>query len=231
MEIWVIFHEPESEENVGAIARVCKNFGVKNLILINPKCKISEKAYIVAKHGRDVLENAIILNKLEEALKMFDLNIGTTGLISDVRNVFRNPITPEELSKKIEEYDGKVGLYIGRESIGFTNKELRKFDILVTIPANPEYPILNASHACAVILYELYKRKRNIVREKYTLASREIKDTIYKLIDEVVNKLVKEDFRRERMKRVLELLVNKSLLTEREATIFTGFLRRILEEL
>jgi tRNA C32,U32 (ribose-2'-O)-methylase TrmJ len=37
------------------------------------------------------------------------------------------------------------------------NEELALCDIVVTIPANPENPILNVSHAAAVIFYEVYR--------------------------------------------------------------------------
>ena len=49
--IEVILFEPEHPGNVGAIARVMKNFGFSSLVLINPKCKIDEECRRRAVHA------------------------------------------------------------------------------------------------------------------------------------------------------------------------------------
>ncbi len=229
MDVTVIFVEPEHPENIGNIARVMKNFGFYKLILVNPQCEITEKAYIVAKHAKDVLENAKILETLDDALKLFDLNIGTTGKFADETNVIRSVIPSDILPKLLSKYTGKVGLYIGRESIGFTNEELKKFDIVVTIPTNPEYPIMNASHAAAVLLYELFKAVRNPVLERIRIASRKEKEVIMSMIDKIVNKIPIQEYRKPIMKRVLWNVINKAILTKKEASVLAGFFRNILE--
>ena len=55
--ISIILFEPELSENIGFIARVMKNFELKELILINPKCDI-DRANKTAKHGKDIIKNA-----------------------------------------------------------------------------------------------------------------------------------------------------------------------------
>ncbi len=228
MDVTVVFVEPEHPENIGNIARVMKNFGFYKLILVNPQCEITEKAYIVAKHAKDVLERAKILDTLDDALKLFDLNIGTTGKFTTDENIIRAVIPSDILPKILSKYTGKVGLYIGRESIGFTNEELMKFDLIVTISTNPEYPIMNASHAAAVLLYELYKAVRNPVRERIRLAKRKTKDEIYKIFDKLIDKLNIKEFRKPYIRRVLWNLINKSFISEREAQILKGFLMDLL---
>ncbi|MCP8316808.1 MAG: hypothetical protein H3Z51_08110 [archaeon] len=47
--------EPVYEVNVGHIARVMKNFGLEELLLINPKVDLI-KARKFASHGVDILE-------------------------------------------------------------------------------------------------------------------------------------------------------------------------------
>jgi len=51
--------------------------------------------------------------------------------------------------------EGGVALLLGREDFGLFEEELARCDLLVTIPASREYPILNLSHAAAILLYEL----------------------------------------------------------------------------
>ncbi len=66
--IYVVFVEPESPGNIGFLARTMKNFGLTNLILINP-CKLENESYYKAMHARDVVSNSETYYSLEEFLK------------------------------------------------------------------------------------------------------------------------------------------------------------------
>src|SRR3989344_4168526 len=160
--LYVIFLEPETSGNVGAIARALKNFGLKNLIVINPKCDIlDEDARKRAKHAQMILNNSeqfSSLLEMKQALKL-DYLVGTTGVQGKDYNIPRLPLGPEDFARKYHEFAGKikVGLVIGREGYGLNREEILECDFLVTIPASLDYPILNASHAAAILFYELFK--------------------------------------------------------------------------
>ena len=49
-----------------------------------------------------------------------------------------------------------MALVFGREDIGLTQEQLTRCDILVNIPSNEEYPILNLSHAATILMYEIF---------------------------------------------------------------------------
>lgn len=66
--IYVVFVEPESPGNIGFLARTMKNFGIYNLILVNP-CELKKEAYYQAMHARELVENAEIHNSLKEVLE------------------------------------------------------------------------------------------------------------------------------------------------------------------
>jgi len=85
--IYIILMEPENEGNVGAIARVMKNFGFKNLVMINPKTEITEVTKARAKHAQDILNNAKITNS--SFLKTMDTLIGTTAKVGTDYNITR----------------------------------------------------------------------------------------------------------------------------------------------
>ena len=58
-QIRIILVEPEGPLNVGSIARVMKNFGLSQLILVNPRCAfLSTEAQRMAVHAGEVLKNA-----------------------------------------------------------------------------------------------------------------------------------------------------------------------------
>ncbi|MEM4115896.1 MAG: TrmH family RNA methyltransferase, partial [Saccharolobus sp.] len=65
--IRVVLVEPEGEYNIGFIARLCKNFSVDELYIVNPKASISEALRFSAL-AKDVLEKAKIVNIFDEAI-------------------------------------------------------------------------------------------------------------------------------------------------------------------
>ena len=124
--ISIILIEPEKSGNVGAVARAMKNFGLSNLVLINPKCKPkSKEARNRAKHAQEVLMNAKI--KGFGFLKKLDYLVATTAQLGTDYNIPRSAITADTLAEKLNEIDSdglEIGILIGRESIGLTNKEI-----------------------------------------------------------------------------------------------------------
>ena len=157
-EFSVVLVEPKYEGNIGAVARAMRNFGVKRLVLVNPP-PIGDEARKRAMHGLDVLESAVTYQTLDEAIKGADLVVGTSGI--DTRNekkFLRMAVTPRDFAEKVSEIGGRVSILFGREDFGLLNPELMKCDMLVTIPTDPEYPILNVAQAAVIVLYELRQR-------------------------------------------------------------------------
>ena len=228
--IEIILIEPRKQENIGSVARVMKNFDFKNLVLINPKCKIGKKATIVAKHGKDVLKKAKIRDFFY--LKKVDYLIGTTAILGTDYNIPRNPISVEQLASKIAKIDYKnikIGILIGREGSGLKNEEINLCDILVTIPASKKYPTFNVSHALTIILYEIFK-KLDVEKSNshINFATKKEKDIILKYLNSVLDKMefsTKE--KKDTQKKVWRRVIGKALLTKREAFAIMGFLRKL----
>jgi TrmH family RNA methyltransferase len=157
LEFITILQEPKHEGNVGAVARTIKNFGLKKLYLVNP-CELGDECLKRAKHAGDIIKSAETFERLADVLKEVDFVVGSTGVVNlNDKHYIRNPVTPRQLMKYLKELeqDTRVGLLFGREDYGLYQEELMHCDLLVTIPTNDEYPIMNLSHAVAVILYEL----------------------------------------------------------------------------
>lgn len=221
----IILLEPENSGNVGAVARVMKNFGFKELILVNPKCEINDECRKRAKHAQNILDNAKIVKKMP----VLDTLIATTGIIGSDYNISRSPITPEQLTKL--ELKGKIGLVFGRESSGLCNEEIKKCDFVVSIPTSKNYPSLNLSHAVAIILYELVKNNKSVTSEIKLLTLQE-KKQLNKIFNEILANL---EFRtvknKETQQKVWKKLLGKSFLSKREAYAVIGLLKKILEKI
>ncbi len=152
----VVLVEPKNEGNVGAIARAMKNFGVEDLVLVRP-CPLGAEARQRAMHGVDILARARTVHDVAEATADLDLLVATSGIDTDNEKKFaRIAIPPRELAAKVAAFTGRVGILLGREDFGLRDEEIRACDLLVTIPASRGYPILNVSHAAAILLYELH---------------------------------------------------------------------------
>jgi len=226
--IHIILIEPETDGNIGAIARVMKNFGLKDLVLVNPKTDhLAKPAFDRACNAKEVLKNAKVKKKIN-ALEKYDYVIGTTGKLGKDYNIPRVPIMPDEFANIVDRKK-KIALVFGRESKGLTNEEIRMCDFTVTIPTSAKYPILNISHACGILCYELFKHSRQKkIGKNYTSIGRIDKKQILKIIDqklEIMN--FSTDAKRETQRRVWKKMISKSFLTKREAFALMGFLKKI----
>ena len=155
-QIRVVLIEPLNDGNVGAIARAMKNFGLDELVLVRP-CAVGEEALKRAMHASDVLKSARTVFSEDEALDGADYVVGTTGVdTANEKKFSRIAMTPESFADRISGVEGRIALLFGREDFGLDNDIVRRCDFLVTIPANPAYPILNISHAATIVFYELF---------------------------------------------------------------------------
>ncbi|HUU07866.1 MAG TPA: RNA methyltransferase [Thermoplasmata archaeon] len=156
--IRIVLVEPLHDGNVGAIARAMKNFGLQELVLVRP-CAVGEEAVKRSMHAVDVLKSARTVFTEEEALEGVDYVVATSGIdTSNDKKFPRISMVPEAFAEKLKDFDGTVAILFGREDFGLDNDLVKRCDFLVTIPANPLYPIMNISHAAAVLFYVLHSR-------------------------------------------------------------------------
>lgn len=213
--------------NLGAIARVMKNFGVKDLILIDPQCDPkADEAIFRAKHAKQIIKRAKVRDF--DVLKKFDLVIGTTSKLGSDYNIPRVPVLAEEFAHKINR-KAKTAILIGRESHGLTNEELKLCDFIVSIPTSKKYPAMNISHAVAIILYELFKEtKKSKLGDTITPMSGKDKEIILKKIDHILeNMYFATETKRDTQRKVWKRIITKAMLTKREAFALLGFLRKL----
>jgi TrmH family RNA methyltransferase len=161
VEFIPILVAPLYQGNIGSVARLVRNFGMNEMYLIDAPA-LEDEAIAYSMHGKQILLSAKRFGTLEDASKDIDYLVGTSG-ISDtgVKNYQRNPMTVEEMIRWTHTVSGRVGIVMGREDKGLFKEELEQCDLLVTIPASKDYPILNLSHAAAILFYEIWKRSND----------------------------------------------------------------------
>jgi len=221
-DIDIVLVAPLYEGNVGFAARVMKNFGFSRLVLIDP-CPLGNEADGRASHAGDVLHAADVCT-IEDVFARSNIVIATTGLVSkSVCHSMRMPFySPKELRERIQEVDGRISILFGRENWGLNNEEVRRCDMICTIPTSAEYPILNLSHAVGVVCYEL----SNLPLPSIALASPHDMGYLYRHVDRYLNAIGHPAFKRENTMILVRRVLGRANLTIREASTLHGLLRR-----
>lgn len=142
--------------NIGAIARAMKTMGLNELYLVDPTDYPAEEASSRAAGALDVLDNAIVVESLSEAIADCTQVFATSAR---KRNYTRPQVTAEEAAGWIKENPNeKIAIVFGRERMGLSNEQLGMCQQLLYIPGNPEYDVLNIGSAVQIVSYELFKQ-------------------------------------------------------------------------
>ncbi|MEM4141397.1 MAG: RNA methyltransferase [Thermoplasmata archaeon] len=229
-KIYVIFVSPKYQGNIGSLARIMKNFDLEDLILVNPQTEINDEAYKYAMHGDNILKNAKIVQAFDEAIKSMNLVIGTSGISTmSEKHFLRIPKSPEEVAEIISKYNGNVDIVFGREDIGLLNEELEKVDIFLHIKASEKYPVLNITHAAAIIFYEIFKKNLNI--EGPRMAEREDLDRLYNIFVDIIEKTRYPEHKKKNTYRMIKKIIGRAGITSWEYHVLIGVLKEIRDQL
>ncbi|MHA1912591.1 MAG: TrmH family RNA methyltransferase, partial [Candidatus Kariarchaeaceae archaeon] len=193
------------------------------------------EAYARAVHGRNYLEENLIYPSLTDIVKNFDLLIGFSARdANDNSNVLRIPISLDVVPNKMKNVTGSIGLVFGRESSGLTNKELNICDFLtqIVLPSEPNYPVLNLSHAVCVVMYTLSRDEKKSENQCPKEDIRELSGIelrmLHAFFEVSVDMLFPDDERRrEQVKRVFQNIMGRSFVSGREAHTLLGTFRLI----
>jgi len=225
--IYIVFVECETPGNIGFLARTMANFGLKNLVLINPPT-LTNEAFYQATHGKYIVENAKIYATLDEFYQSqrIDFKVASTGMAGGSYNLSRIPLRPEQLGESMN-VSNKIAILFGREGDGLSNKEIEDCDICVSIPTDPTYPIMNISHAAAIIFYELFKNRHDFGVEGVNESSELEKDYLLKDMNSLIDTLDIPEHKKKNGKKTFRNIVSRAFITGREAHTMKGILRRL----
>ncbi len=155
--IQIVLVEPAGALNIGSIARVMKNMGLCQLVLVNPHCDhLGDEARQMAVHAQDVLDLAKVVGTLPEGLVGCRGAIATTARTRTLSTPLEHPRIALPWLVELAQ-QGPVALIFGPEDRGLNNIELNYAQRFLSIPANPAYPSLNLAQAVAICCYELYQ--------------------------------------------------------------------------
>ena len=141
--------------NIGAAARAMKTMGFGQLVLVNPRFADAlqdPEAIAFASGAQDVLENARIVGSMAEALEGCNFAAAVSARLRE----FSPPVwDPRGFAGHVSgQGDLQAALIFGNERFGLPNHIVEQCNVLINIPANPDYSSLNLAQALQVLAYE-----------------------------------------------------------------------------
>jgi tRNA/rRNA methyltransferase len=157
----VVLVRPEEAGNVGAAARVAKNFGLHHLVLVRPCLDRPESAYRWARGAEEVVEGAQLADTLAEAIAPCRRAWAASRRRGRARGgvMKPRPAARDIVSLALSGQD--AALVFGPESRGLANAEVAACSDRIWIPASPRQPSLNLAQAVAVCAYEVFLASRD----------------------------------------------------------------------
>jgi TrmH family RNA methyltransferase len=151
----VVLSRTTEPMNIGAACRAMKTMGLKQLRLIDPLNPKGRSARALAHGAEDILENAQVVETLNEAVADALVVVGTTARMRQLRK--RALLTPANLADHIADHSrsGKVVIMFGTERTGLTNDEVDICRYLSTVDTAPEQPSLNLAQAVMLYSWEI----------------------------------------------------------------------------
>lgn len=217
--------------NIGGVARAMKNMGLTRLYLVAPREYPNEQADWRAASAIDILENAVMVSTLDEAIGDCQFVVGTSARERRIPWPLLDARQCAERMALASSHE-QVAVLFGREDRGLTNEELKVCNLHLNIPTSDAYSSLNLAMAVQVVAYELQMRltSSELPTNEYEhwdtpFASRDNMERFYTHLEET---LIDIDFLdpsapRQLMSR-LRRLYSRVRLDEMELNILRGIL-------
>lgn len=230
-QVRIILVETSHPGNIGSCARAMKTMGLTHLYLVKPKQFPHPAAVELSAGAEDILEQAILVETLAEALVGCSCVFVTSAR---ARSLALPGLTPKEAAVKVgnEFRELPVAFVFGREQSGLTNLEILQGQYHIYIPANPVYTSLNIAQAVQIISYELRMHAltpvAQVAMRQDPLADHAAIEQFYEHLMLVLKEI---DFLREKAPRRLmermRRLFGRAQLEVPEINLLRGMLSRI----
>jgi tRNA/rRNA methyltransferase len=151
----IVLVRPRNPENLGAVARVMRNFGLEDWAIAALGTHDFAAARRVAVHAGDLLDRPRVVATLDEAIADCAWVVATSS--RRVRGKRR--LAPDEVGReaRARAAEGTTAIVFGDERSGLTNAEVDRCHDLSAIPSAPAQPSLNLAQAVLVYAWELHR--------------------------------------------------------------------------
>ena len=215
--------------NLGSIARVCANFGVSDVRLVEPAAPADEEARRLCSGADAILEGL----RRFESVPLAVADLGVVVATSSLRGRgLRRALTPADLPSLLQETgQSRIGFVFGPEKSGLTEEEMSHASLFLRLPTDPDFPTLNVSHAVAVTLAAARAAAGDRGEPRSLAPSREV-ENMMEHWDRALEAIGFYDTgHRDRTLRDWRRLIAGRPLSEKEVAVLRGVANRILVSL
>lgn len=217
--------EPREAGNVGAAARVMKNFGFTSLAIAGEHPELQPLSSWWASGADDVVERAVFTPTLSEAIEDAHVTIATSSLRGRTTPA---DLTPHDVAGIFASLtsDQTLALVFGREDSGLTREEVTSCQRTAVIPTNPDFPTMNLAQAVGAFCFAL-SQIEPAPRER-VLAPAAMIERLHQRAQSLLTEVgFLHDNNPTRIYDDLRALAGRADLDEREATILLGIIHQI----
>src|SRR5260370_29346974 len=216
----IVLTDPSPPGNIGSVARAMKNMALADLVLVRPRAFPHAESIALAAGADDILTNARVVASVAEAIADCAFIAGTT---SRPRSYYWEFTTPGDVAGRIVALpeENRAALLFGSERYGLATEDLNHCNVLVRIPANPEYCSLNLAMSVQLLSYEIFmsrERPQSHTQLELPLAPSGDVEHFYAHLHQVLNEIDFEDRTGHLMER-LRRLFNRAPIDRHELNI------------
>ncbi len=231
----IVLVSPMHASNVGAIARLCGNFGVSDVRIVAPRCDVlSDDARMLAtQHARGILEDFKVCANLREAVGEAEKIVGFSRRMGDMR---RPDLGWSDLPE-MHIAEGVNCLVFGPEDTGLSHDDLSLCTHLCSLPTHPTIPSMNLSQAVGVVLAGVLWQGGSEIPEKPAVTTRLESEkpisaqSMLSLVDHWKQVMIEVELTRdgnpERLLHYFHRILNRAQISEREGSMLRGFFSQI----
>jgi len=224
----VVLIDPSHPGNIGSVARAMKNMALSDLVLVRPRSFPHAESTALAAGADDILAGARVVESVEQAVADCVFIAGTT---SRPRSYYWEFTTPRDVAARIVALgqENRAALLFGSERYGLATQDLNLCNVLVRIPANPEYCSLNLAMSVQLAAYEIFmarEQPQSHTQLEMALAPSADVEHFYAHLHEVLNEIDFADRTGHLMER-LRRLFNRAQLDRNELNILRGILSAV----
>ena len=224
----IVLIDPSHPGNIGSVARAMKNMALSDLVLVRPRSFPHPEAVALAAGADDVLAQARVVESVADAIADCGFIAGTT---SRPRSYYWEFTTPRDVAGRISALpaENRAALLFGSERYGLGTEDLNHCNVLVRIPANPDYCSLNLAMSVQLLAYEMFlarEQPQSHTQLELPLAPSADIEYFYAHLHQVLNEIDFEDRTGHLMER-LRRLFNRAQLDRNELNIMRGILSAV----
>lgn len=227
--IGIILDRTRHAANIGAVCRVLKNLGYKNLHLVNPTKFGHLSAVRMLRGSEDLLESATVHSSLADAVSTYHYTFATSRRMKQEEAVDIQTGAREiaELSR-----ENRVALIFGSEKFGLSHSDIAKADRIVKLPSEPEFPSVNLSQAVTMLILtvkmELYKNspdyEKHVLKPEIKHLPKGERERFYEAMASLSREV---GFDTSSVLEKIRRVFDRANMTKREQNLFLGLIKEL----